>query len=88
MLRFVLFIIAFILIVPLLRSVLGLLARGFGDLVGGSRTPARQDAPPGGELKKDPVCGTYVAAGSSVKKTIGGQEVWFCSAECRDRYRG
>ncbi len=41
----------------------------------------------GGELKKDPVCGTYVSADTSVTKRINGQTVHFCSAACRDKYR-
>ena len=43
---------------------------------------------PGGELKKDPVCGTYVSTAASVTRTVGGQVVHFCSKECRDKYRG
>jgi YHS domain-containing protein len=42
---------------------------------------------PGGELKKDPVCGTYVSADTSVTKRINGQTVHFCSPACRDKYR-
>ena len=41
----------------------------------------------GGELKKDPVCGTYVSADTSVTKRIDGQTVHFCSTACRDKYR-
>jgi YHS domain-containing protein len=37
-------------------------------------------------LHQDPVCGTYVAADTSLKKLIGGQVVHFCSPECRNRY--
>lgn len=40
----------------------------------------------GGELKKDPVCGTYVSTAVAVTKTIDGQLVHFCSQECRDKY--
>jgi YHS domain-containing protein len=41
----------------------------------------------GGELKKDPVCGTYVSTAGAITKTIDGQLVHFCSKECRDKYR-
>lgn len=55
----------------------------------------RQQAPPsaepnvvaGGELKKDPVCGTYVSTGASVTRTVNGELLHFCSKECRDKYR-
>ena len=40
----------------------------------------------GGELKKDPVCGTYVAIDSSLKRVVNGRVLHFCSAECRDKY--
>jgi YHS domain-containing protein len=38
-------------------------------------------------LHQDPVCGTYVAADTSLKRIFDGKVVHFCSAECRDRYR-
>ena len=41
----------------------------------------------GGELKKDPVCGTYVSAGAAVTKRVKGAVVHFCSPECRDKYQ-
>ncbi|MGD1072611.1 MAG: hypothetical protein ABSB15_21000 [Bryobacteraceae bacterium] len=39
-------------------------------------------------LQQDPVCGTYVAVDTSLKKIVGGRVIHFCSAECRDRYPG
>lgn len=55
------------------------------------RTAARQpEAPPvsaGGELKKDPVCGTYVSTSVSVQRSIHGQVLHFCSQECAEKYR-
>ena len=43
---------------------------------------------PGGELKKDPVCGTYVSTATSLSRSVNGQAVYFCSEECRKKYRG
>jgi YHS domain-containing protein len=43
--------------------------------------------PAGGELKKDPVCGTYVSTAASVTRTVGGSVLHFCSKECRDKFR-
>jgi len=37
-------------------------------------------------LHQDPVCGTYVAAASSLRKISGGKVYHFCSEECRDRF--
>lgn len=72
-----------------LRSFLRSLAAGFHSF---SRPAANagQSAPPvqaGGELKKDPVCGTYVSAITSLTRTVNGTVVHFCSPECRDKYR-
>jgi YHS domain-containing protein len=56
----------------------------------GSSVPERAERPAdvaaGGELKKDPVCGTYVSAASSLREKVAGETVYFCSAECRAKY--
>ena len=66
----------------------------FGKVFRPGRTVSRRDAAPpqptviaGGELKKDPVCGTYVSAALSVTRTVNGEMMHFCSNECRDKYR-
>jgi YHS domain-containing protein len=55
------------------------------------RTPPPSAAAPGEPseatlLHQDPVCGTYVAAGSSLRKISGGKVYHFCSEECRNRF--
>jgi YHS domain-containing protein len=80
-------------VVPLLLLWLarGILRSFFGGT--NSKVAARRVRPvpttvsPGGELRKDPVCGTYVSADTSVTKRIGGQTLHFCSPACRDKYR-
>jgi uncharacterized protein len=54
-----------------------------------STAPGRQAANNeiGGELKQDPVCGTFVPTNSSIKKTVNGELVHFCSAACRDKFK-
>ena len=54
-----------------------------------ARNPCRppSEVPSGGELKKDPVCGTYVSASASLTRTVNGEVLYFCSPECRDKYR-
>ena len=51
-----------------------------------------REAPPkvpaGGELRKDPVCGTYVSVLAGVREKVKGETVYFCSTDCRDRYKG
>ena len=39
------------------------------------------------DLVKDPQCGTYVPQSEAVKSSIGGEEHFFCSEECRNKYR-
>jgi YHS domain-containing protein len=71
------------------RQVVALIVRAFSQLAGesgGSSAPERR-AQAGGELKKDPVCGTFVAAASSIKRNVDGEVVHFCSTTCRDKYR-
>jgi YHS domain-containing protein len=83
---FILEILVPILIFTLVRSILR-------TLFGSKRAAAPQPAPSrqptvvaGGELKRDPVCGTYVSTAASVTRKVDGQLLHFCSRECRDKY--
>jgi YHS domain-containing protein len=38
-------------------------------------------------MVKDPVCGTYVPMRDAIRKTIGGQSLYFCSQECLSAYK-
>ncbi len=80
------------LVVPLLLFWLlrGFLKSFFAAWNAGTDAKPRRPMPAvsnGGELKKDPVCGTYVSTAVSVTKRIGGETVHFCSPACRDKYR-
>ena len=93
MLRFVVILLAAILLISFLRSIIGILIKGFAAVINSTEpsaaTSSRQAAvPSSSELKKDPVCGTYVPVATSVKKTVAGSVVHFCSTDCRDKYRG
>jgi YHS domain-containing protein len=88
----ILYLIAGVLILGVLRSVIGVVLKGFGDLF--STPPSQPDPsartasiPSAEALKKDPVCGTYLAPSSAVQKTVGRVTYYFCSAECRDKFR-
>ena len=62
----------------------------FGSFRAAPPPPQTQRAPTvvsGGELKKDPVCGTYVSTALAITRTVNGELVHFCSKECRDKYR-
>lgn len=41
----------------------------------------------GGQLVRDPQCGTYIPVNSSVHLVSGRDTLYFCSASCRDAYR-
>ena len=76
----------FYAILTVLRSIL----RGLGSsMQTGPRRASRSGPPPvqaGGELKKDPVCGTYVSTSTSPSRIVNGQPVYFCSEECRRKF--
>ena len=81
------------LVIFFLRAVMQIIFKGFGNMMnpGGARAPQQPSAaanqvPLTGELKKDPSCGTYISAATSIKETVGGQTLHFCSKECRDKY--
>ena len=82
------FIVLPVLLFWLVRAILRSIIEGFRSTLG-SRSAARQ--PPevrsGGELKKDPVCGTYVSTAASITRTVNGEVLYFCSRECCDKYR-
>ena len=75
-----------LLVFLFLRSLLRGLFSGLRPRAPGPSTPATPATRTGGTLHKDPVCGTYVSDDSAVAQTIGAQTVYFCSAECRDKY--
>ncbi len=80
-----------VLVIYFLRAVLSIIVKGFGGVMHpGTNTPQRpgpaNQVPLTGELKKDPSCGTYISAVTSIKETVGGETLHFCSKECRDKY--
>jgi YHS domain-containing protein len=93
MFRVIIILLASILLITVLRAIMGMIMRGFSDMVrGDSETappagPRKPDVPVAGELKRDPVCGTFVSVATSLNTTARGETVYFCSAACRDKYR-
>ena len=73
-----------------LRAVLRIVFRGFGGMMTPNvppNQPSRENQVPlTGELKRDPSCGTYISAATSIKEKAGGETFYFCSKECRDKY--
>jgi YHS domain-containing protein len=73
-----------LLLFLIVRSILGnLFKRGRGVTVKSGAA-----ASPSMELKKDPVCGTYVSPATGVSRSVQGHLIYFCSKECRDKFVG
>jgi uncharacterized protein len=65
--------------------VVGGVTEGLSGRASGSRggnVPAR-----GVQMVRDPVCGTYVVPDRAVAFSDASGRVFFCSANCRDKYR-
>ena len=93
MFKVVLYALIAIFLISIVRAVVGVILKGFSELVSPSQQRRATTAAPGsaatpltGELKKDPVCGTYTAAATSIKQTFGKETLYFCSPQCRDKY--
>ena len=83
--RVILYVVIGVIVLTLLRSVLEAVGKMFS-----TETASPTRAEPRGHvsqsLKKDPVCGTFVAEATAVQKTKGGETYYFCSAACRDKF--
>lgn len=40
------------------------------------------------EMVKDPICQTYIPKSSAIKTRIAGQEHYFCSPTCAEKFKG
>jgi YHS domain-containing protein len=87
-----------ILIVLVARAVLTSLFKGIANASasafrnGNPQFTAQRPAnsppasPAGGDLHKDPVCGTYVAESTPFRQHISGQTFYYCSDACREKH--
>jgi uncharacterized protein len=71
----------------ILRFVLRLL---FGPGASAGRPQARRDSGPveraGGELVRDPQCGTHIPKSRAIAVGSGAGTTYFCSTTCRDAF--
>lgn len=91
MFRIIFWLLGLVLMISFVRGVIGIVMKGFSGLVNPpsspqTRQPSDGQVPLTGELKKDPACGTYISAATSIHENVGGQTFYFCSAQCRDKY--
>jgi YHS domain-containing protein len=81
-------IILFVLVLLAIRAVrllIGGIASGAGLGPGRDGTGSRRAAPT--KLVRDPVCGTHVAPRPALSVTADGTTHYFCSEECRGRFK-
>ena len=67
-----------------------LIARAFWRVVDGivEGLSGQPSAPRGSvQMVRDPVCGAFVLPGRAIAIDVGARRVFFCSTECRDKYR-
>lgn len=86
------FILLSILLTILLRSV----GRLWQGIVRGMQGDARYVDPSRGnaaspqrsvQMARDPICGTFVVPERAVALITGSERLYFCSTDCRDKYR-
>ena len=90
MIRAILYVIVAVLFISALRSVIGIFARAFASFVNPQQQPAarKPSVEAGGELRRDPVCGTFISTSTALQKKVGGEVYYFCSEDCRSRFKG
>lgn len=90
----ILWLFATVIVFAVLRAILRVLFKGISDFFAAPSATRPQSAPrpssmPVPEaLKKDPVCGTFVAPSAALRRTVHGETYFFCSPECRDKFKG
>ena len=92
MLRTLLYLLLSILALTLIRGVIGIVMKAAAGWLGSGQkresveSRPSTEVPSSGMLRRDPVCGTYVAESISVKLNSPAGPIHFCSAACRDQY--
>ena len=88
--RFLLPLVVMLVLFYLLRSILrGLLQNSSQPTLDSESRGTRQAQPnvKMGKMEKDPVCGTFVDVATSIHATFGGEQKFFCSSECLDKFK-
>ena len=99
LIRVIEFLVGLMVVLSMVRSLVGAITKAYSgrsdtspqQRAGNASRPQSSSAssptPPGGELKKDPVCGTFISTTTAFQKYAGGQTYYFCSTECRDKFK-
>jgi YHS domain-containing protein len=90
--RFLATLIEWLIIFLVARTVITSVARFFRSVSSTATATPAAHAPDelrsAGELRKDPVCQTYISVPSPWAKIVKGETVYFCSRECKDKFKG
>ncbi|MGI8958470.1 MAG: hypothetical protein ACR2IV_01650 [Bryobacteraceae bacterium] len=101
MFRLIFELLIFILTITVARALLSTVLKGISRASSNSfqtraadprsapRSPSSSPPPApqaGGELHKDPVCGTYVAESTPFRRQSAGQTFYYCSSDCREKH--
>jgi hypothetical protein len=88
MFRFILFALLAVILISLLRSVIGVVMKGLGEAQSPPQGSPKGKASPrlGGDLHRDPVCGTFVAESTPFQRRTAGQVFYYCSDACREKH--
>jgi YHS domain-containing protein len=84
-LRVIVLLVIALLVVRAIRLLIGGIMIGAGSGTGDGAGRSRGPTPM--KLVRDPVCGTHVAPRPSLSLTSGGTTHYFCSEECRRRFK-
>lgn len=82
MLRFVLLLVLIIFIARAFWRLVDGVIEGVTGQPRATRVPERRV-----QMVRDPICGTYVVPDRALMLSDGTKRLYFCSAQCRDRYQ-
>jgi YHS domain-containing protein len=85
MLRNLFRILAIVLVFAFARYLYYLIKKTFSETMGSAAKASNSTERD--ELHRDPICGTFVADGSSLTLTRQGVTHYFCSVACRDKFQ-
>jgi hypothetical protein len=90
MFRVILYMLLAVVLISVLRSIIGVLTKAIASFLGTPSNPAPSSSPPsaqlGGDLHRDPVCGTFVAETTAFQRRISGQTFYYCSDSCKEKH--
>jgi hypothetical protein len=86
-----------IVLITVLRSVIGVLTKIVGGFLNGASQPGTRarsttsggtsSAKLGGDLHRDPVCGTFVAESTPYQRRVTDRTFFYCSDACKEKHQ-